>query len=120
MGGAGAVWRHGTGWPRALAVALLAAALFAEGFVFGAPRLIHLDQLGNDPGALLFGAEMLLGLALPGSSCAADERLRGYAGMAGARRSSPRWRSVRSRPSSAGSPTGSDERRPCTGASGPA
>src|SRR4029077_16943450 len=31
LGGAGAVWRYGTGWPRAIGVALLAAALVGEG-----------------------------------------------------------------------------------------
>ncbi len=82
MGGAGAIWRHGTGWPRAIGVALLAAALFAEGVAFGMPRLIHLDQLGNDPGALLFGAEMLLGLALPALLLNRGERTRGYLAMA--------------------------------------
>ena len=62
--------RHAAGRARS-GWRLLAAALFAEGFSFGAPRLVHLDQLGTDPGALLFGAEMLLGLALPASSSAA-------------------------------------------------
>ena len=81
MGGAGAVWRHGSGWPRAIGVALLAAALFAEGFSFGAPRLVHLDQLGTDPGALLFGAEMLLGLTLPAILLRRGERIRGYVAM---------------------------------------
>ena len=83
MGGAGAVWRHGAGWPRAIGVALLASALFAEGFVFGAPRLIHLDQLAADPGALLFAAEMILGLVLPWFLLRREERLRGYAALAG-------------------------------------
>jgi hypothetical protein len=78
MGGAGAVWRHGTGWPRAIGVALLAAALFAEGFVFGVPRLIHLDQVVYDPVAILFAAEMLLGLLLPALLLRRGERLRGY------------------------------------------
>jgi hypothetical protein len=82
MGSAGAVWRHRTGWPRALGVALLAAALFAEGVAFGMPRLIHLEQLGNDPGALLFGAEMLLGLALPALLLRRGERIHGYLAMA--------------------------------------
>ena len=94
MGGAGAVWRHGAGWPRAIGVALLASALFAEGFVFGAPRLIHVDQIHVDPGALLFGAEMILGLALPWLllGARARARLRGAGGSP-----SSRWRSVRSR-----------------------
>ena len=83
MGGAGAVWRHGAGWPRAIGVALFASALFAEGLVFGGPRLIHLDQIGVDPGALLFGAEMVLGLALPWVLLRPHERVRGYAALAG-------------------------------------
>ena len=83
MGGAGAVWRHGAGWPRAIGVALLASALFAEGFVFGAPRLIHLDQIDTDPGALLFAGEMVLGLVLPWFLLRRDERIRGYAALAG-------------------------------------
>ena len=82
MGGAGALWRHRTGWPRALGVALLAAALFAEGVAYGMPRLIYLEQLGNDPGALLFGAEMLLGLALPALLLRRGERIHGYLAMA--------------------------------------
>ena len=31
MGFAGATWRHGHGWPRGIAVAILGAALIAEG-----------------------------------------------------------------------------------------
>jgi hypothetical protein len=78
MGGAGAVWRHGAGWPRAIGVGLLAAALFAEGFVFGAPRLIHVDELVHDPGAFLFGAEMILAGVLPWVLLRRGERSRGY------------------------------------------
>jgi Family of unknown function (DUF6518) len=83
MGGAGAVWRHGSGRPRAIAVAVLAAALIAEGAVFGISRLIHLDQLRADPGALLFGAEILIGLALPAILLRKGERFSGYAVTAG-------------------------------------
>jgi Family of unknown function (DUF6518) len=78
MGGAGAVWRHGHGWPRAIGVALLSAALIAEGVVFGGPRLIRVDQLGADPGALLYAAEIVLGAVLPWLLLGAGERLRGY------------------------------------------
>ena len=83
MGGAGAVWRHGEGWPRAIGAALFASALFAEGFVFGAPRLIHPDQVQYDPGALLFAGEMIVGLLLPWFLLRRDERIRGYAALAG-------------------------------------
>src|SRR5262245_14921721 len=78
LGGAGAVWRHGTGWPRAIGVAILAAALVGEAVVFGGPRFLHPDQLVYDPGAFLFLAEGLIGLALPFVLLAAGERLRGY------------------------------------------
>ena len=79
MGGAGAVWRYGQGWPRAIGAALLSAALVAEGAVFGGPRLIRLDQLAQDPGALLYAAEAVLGLALPAILLRRGEWLRGYA-----------------------------------------
>ena len=82
MGGAGAVWRHGAGWPRAIGVALLTSALFAEGFVFGAPRLIHVDQIQYDPGAVLFAGEMILAVVLPWLMLRSGERLRGYVSMA--------------------------------------
>ncbi len=82
MGGAGALWRHATGWPRAIGAAVLASALFAEGFVFGAPRLVHVDQLAYDPGAFLFAAEMILGLVLPWLLLRRGERLRGYVAFA--------------------------------------
>jgi Family of unknown function (DUF6518) len=78
MGLAGGAWRHATGWPRAFAVGVLAAALIAEGFVFGAGRLVHVDQLAVDPGALVLAVEMLLGAALPWLLLRRGERLRGY------------------------------------------
>ncbi len=83
LGGSGAVWRHGTGWPRALGVAVLAAALVGEGVVFGGPRLIHVDQLGQDPGAFLYLVEIVIGLALPFVLLRRGERLRGYLATAG-------------------------------------
>ncbi len=79
MGGAGAAWRHGTGWFRATGVALLAAGLLAEGIAFGLGRLVHLDQLSVDPGALLFGIEIALGALLPLLLLRGRDRLRGYA-----------------------------------------
>ena len=83
MGGAGAVWRHGSGWPRAIGVAVLAAALFAEGFVFGAPRLVHLDQLGTIRARSLFAARDARRLVLPWFLLRRGERFRGYAATAG-------------------------------------
>ncbi|MBA2701562.1 MAG: hypothetical protein H0U58_07680, partial [Chloroflexi bacterium] len=52
MGGAGALWRYGSSRPRALGVAALAAGLAGEGIAFGLGRLVRLDQLGSDPGAI--------------------------------------------------------------------
>ena len=82
MGGAGSVWRYGHGWPRAIGVGVLAAALIGEGVVFGAGRLVHVDQLGTDPGAFLLAAEIVLGLALPWLLLHRGERLRGYVATA--------------------------------------
>ena len=78
LGGSGAVWRHGTGWPRAIGVAVLAAALVGEGVVFGGSRLVRVDQLGNDPGAVLFLVEIVIGLLLPLVLLHGQERVRGY------------------------------------------
>jgi hypothetical protein len=77
MGGAGAVWRYGVGWPRAIGVAVLAAALIGEAVVFGGPRIARLDP-ATDPGAILFLIEFVVGLALPFVLLRPDERLRGY------------------------------------------
>jgi hypothetical protein len=77
MGGAGSVWRYGHGWPRAIGVGILAAALIGEGIVFGYRRWA-LDALGTDPGAILFAIEIVLGLALPLILLRRGERLRGY------------------------------------------
>jgi len=78
FGLAGATWRRGRGWPRALAVALLAAALIGEGASFGAGRLAHLDQAIQDPGAVVLAAEVLLGAVLPWVLLPRGERFRGY------------------------------------------
>jgi hypothetical protein len=77
MGGAGAVWRYGTGWPRAIGVAVLAAAFIGESVVFGGQRLVRLDP-ASDPGSLLYLIELIVGLALPFLLLHRDERLRGY------------------------------------------
>lgn len=83
MGGAGAAWRHRTGWPRIIGVAALAAALVGEGVVFGGSRLLAFGNVVNDAGAFLFGAEIVLGLALPWGLLPAGERVRGYLATAG-------------------------------------
>lgn len=82
LGLAGGAWRHATGTARAAAVALLAAALVAEGVVFGGPRLLRLD-LSSDVGAVVFGLEALMGLALPLVLLRASERLVGVVVMLG-------------------------------------
>jgi len=78
FGLAGATWRWGRGWPRAIAVGLLAAALIGEGASFGAGRLAHLDQAIQDPGAVVLAAEIVLGAVLPWVLLPRGERLRGY------------------------------------------
>lgn len=82
FGLAGATWRHGHGRLRAVAVALLAAALIAEGVVFGAPRWAGGDQVLTDPGAFVLAAEAVLGLALPLVLLRRGERLFGYMAVA--------------------------------------
>ena len=82
LGLAGSTWRHGRGWPRAIAVAILAASLVAEGVAFGARRLTALDQLTTDPAALLRAAEAVLGIVLPAVLLRRGERLRGYVATA--------------------------------------
>ena len=83
MGGAGAVWRHGDGWPRAIGVALLAAALFAEGVRRSGRRGWSTStSSATDPGALLFARRD----RCSASPCRAmllrrGERLRGYVAM---------------------------------------
>lgn len=79
LGSAGAVWRYGTGWPRAVGVGILAAALIGEGIVFGGSRILRFDQYAIDPGALLFLAEIVIGVVLPFALLRPGERLRGYA-----------------------------------------
>lgn len=81
MGAAGATWRHGQGWARGIAVALLGAALVAEGIAFGGSRLLAWDQLGQDPGAILLAVEATIGLALPAIVLDRGERLRGYVSL---------------------------------------
>ena len=79
MGGAGAVWRYGHGWPRAIGVAVLAAGLTSEGIAFAGVRLLGLDHPRADAGAVLLAIEVLIGLALPWLLLGPGERLRGYA-----------------------------------------
>ncbi len=82
MGGAGAVWRHGAGWPRAIAVGLFAAALLAEGVVFGVGGLIHADRISTDPAAAQMALEIVIGAALPMLLLRRGERLHGYVATA--------------------------------------
>lgn len=82
MGAAGGLWRHRRGWPRAIAVGLLASALLAEGIGFGLARWAHLEQLPSDPGAVILVVEAALGLALPFVLLPAGERFRGYVAAA--------------------------------------
>jgi hypothetical protein len=77
MGAAGAAWRHTGGWLRAIAVALLSAALIAEGLVFGGSTMVAADPLA-DPGLVVYGAMVVIGVALPWLLLRPDERLRGY------------------------------------------
>jgi len=71
FGAAGASWRHLRGWPRATAVATIAAAMIAEGVVFGAFRL-------GDPGGILLTVEVAIGALLPALLLGRRERLAGY------------------------------------------
>jgi hypothetical protein len=77
LGGAGATWRYATGWPRAIAVAVLSAALIGEGVVFGGSRLLAFDPM-VDPGSALFAVEIVIGLILPFVLLRREERIRGY------------------------------------------
>lgn len=83
FGAAGGSWRHLVGWPRAIAVALLAAALIGEAVVFGSERWLAVAGLPNDPAALVLIAEAIVGLALPFLLLRREERLRGYLATAG-------------------------------------
>lgn len=78
VGAAGATWRHRHGWPRGVAVALLAGVLVAEGVVFGWSRMVPWDRLADDPGAVLLAVEAFVGAALPAILLDRGERLRGY------------------------------------------
>ena len=69
-GAAGGAWRHWPGWPRVVAVAILAAALIAEGVVFGL-------RVG-DASRVLMTAEAVIGALLPFLLLRHGERVRGY------------------------------------------
>jgi len=81
LGAAGATWRHGRGWPRAISASLLAAVFVAEGIAFGSARLLPWDDLAGDPGAVLLVVEALVGLILPAILLGRGERLRGYTSL---------------------------------------
>jgi Family of unknown function (DUF6518) len=78
FGFAGATWRHGNGWPRAISVGLLAGALIAEGLAYGTQRWERPDRLATDPGAFILAAEAALGLLLPWVLLRRGERRAGY------------------------------------------
>jgi Family of unknown function (DUF6518) len=71
FGAAGGAWRHWTGTGRALAVAVLAASLVAEGVAFGELRL-------GDIGGILLLVEVAIGLVVPYALLRPGERLIGY------------------------------------------
>ena len=71
FGAAGGAWRHWQGTGRALAVAVLAASLIAEGVVFGELRL-------GDIGGILLLIEAGIGLVVPFALLRPGERLIGY------------------------------------------
>ena len=73
FGAAGGAWRHWQGTGRALAVAVLAASLIAEGVVFGELRL-------GDIGGILLLVEVAIGLVVPFALLRPGERLIGYCG----------------------------------------
>jgi hypothetical protein len=70
FGAAGGAWRHWSGWPRLVAVAVLSAALMAEGIVFGL-------RVG-DASRVLLTAEAVIGALLPLLLLRPGERIRGY------------------------------------------
>ena len=82
LGAAGGAWRHSTGWPRALGVGLLAAALIGEGIVFAGGRLARFDPV-VDPGSLILAVEIVIGSVLPFVLLRPGERARGYLATVG-------------------------------------
>ena len=71
FGAAGGAWRHWQGTGRALAVAVLAASLIAEGIVFGQLRV-------GDIGVTLLLVEVGIGVVVPFALLRPGERLIGY------------------------------------------
>jgi len=71
FGAAGGAWRHWQGTGRALAVAVLAASLIAEGIVFGQLRF-------GDIGVTLLLVEVGIGVVVPFALLRPGERLIGY------------------------------------------
>lgn len=78
LGLAGGVWSHGAGVARAVAVAAFAAALVAEGVVFGGPRLLDGSDVLRDPRAFVLLLEVVLGVALPWAILRPSERRPSY------------------------------------------
>lgn len=71
FGAAGGAWRHWQGAGRAIAVAILAASLIAEGLVYGRLRT-------GDIGGILLLVEVAIGVAAPYFLLRRSERLVGY------------------------------------------
>lgn len=75
FGAAGGAWRHGRGWFRVTAVAILAAALIAEGVVLGGLRLA-------DAAGVVLTIQTGVGALLPLVLLRPRDRLAGYAVLA--------------------------------------
>jgi hypothetical protein len=75
LGAAGGAWRHWRGWFRVTAVAMLAAALIAEGVVLGGLRL-------GDAGGVVLTIQTGIGALLPLVLLRPRDRLAGYAVLA--------------------------------------
>jgi hypothetical protein len=69
-GAAGGAWRHWSRWPRIVAVAVLSAALIAEGVAFGL-------RVG-DASRVLLTIEAVIGALLPLVLLRHGERVAGY------------------------------------------
>ena len=111
MGGAGAVWRHGTGWPRAIGVASSRRRCSARASSSAAPRLDRgSTSCAHDPGALLFSPRSSSASRCR-SSCSGAASGSAATWRRSRSRSSPRSPSARSRRVIRGWPTASEDVR---------